>query len=101
MNFKNYNEFVNESKTKGEYSYKEMRDFLSKIIKHFAPYKERFSGPSINVPSGRNESRPVRELEKDLLDTFDDFYKKYKKEKPTFYIWNFEFGGDPSLSKRV
>lgn len=101
MNFKNYSEFVNESKSKGEYSYKEMRDFLSKIIKHFAPFKERFNGPYISVPADRNASRQVYELEKNLLDVFDDFYKKYKKENPSFNIWNFQFSGDPSLAKKV
>tara|TARA_Y100000389_G_scaffold203038_1_gene250210 strand:+ start:2373 stop:2831 length:459 start_codon:yes stop_codon:yes gene_type:complete len=100
MSFKNYTEFVNESKSKGEYSYKEMRSFLEKIIKHFAPFEKRHSGPSVNIPHDRNASSQVFELEKDLIKKFDSFYKSYKSENPTFYVWNFGFR-DYSLSKGV
>ena len=86
-----YNQFLTEGNSSGDYSYKEMRDFLERIIPTMAPFEKSYRGPSISIPLERNSSSVVYEIDKEALSKFDKAHKKYKSDNPKYYIWNFGF----------
>jgi hypothetical protein len=99
-NLKTYNQFITEGNSgSGEYSYKEMRDFLERIIPNMAPFEKSYRGPSISIPTDRNSSSVVYEIEDQALLKFDKSYKKFKSDKPLYYIWNFSFNNSQLNSK--
>ncbi|HIE80234.1 MAG TPA: chromosome segregation protein SMC [Nitrospinaceae bacterium] len=57
-----------------------MRDFLERIIPTMAPFEKSYRGPSISIPSERNSSSVVYEIDKEALSKFDKAHKKYKSE---------------------
>lgn len=98
-------DFINESKlneadSKGYVSYKEMRKVLEELSKYMDFELEvGFNKVSIGIPYDRNATS-VFYSEITALNAFDKFYKTYKKEDPTFKIWNVNFK-DNNLNKQV
>lgn len=97
-----FNEFLTESNSsKGTYSYKEMKDFLERIIQYMAPYELPYRGPNIQIPYDRNSSSSIYDIEKLAIKKLEEFDKKYQNDKGSYYIWNYDFSNERELNKRV
>jgi len=98
-NIQTYDQFLLEGNSKGEYSYKEMRDFLDRIIPNLAPFVKSYRGPNVSIPTSRNSHDVVYNIENELLSIFDKSNSKWKSEKPKYYISDFSFKNSQLNSK--